>query len=84
MSKKFQVQCPVEYEQNGERKTYWIKLGNAFVNQNGNIIIHLNALPINGKLVLSEPKDFKGEGKSNYNKGGGKYSRSGNSQDVPF
>ena len=43
------VLCPVE-GRNG--KTFWIRVGNAFVNRDGSTNIYLNAYPTSGKLQL--------------------------------
>lgn len=40
-----------EYEQDGEEKTFWIRIGTAFRNDRG-ITVLLDALPLSGKLVL--------------------------------
>ena len=48
-SQMLKVLCPVE-GRNG--KTFWIRVGNAFVNRDGSTNIYLNAYPISGKLQL--------------------------------
>ena len=40
----------------GEEKNRWIKIGVAFVNKDNSINVVLNALPINGKLNIRDPK----------------------------
>lgn len=40
-----------EYEQDGEEKTFWIRVGTAFRSDKG-ITVLLDALPLSGKLVL--------------------------------
>lgn len=40
----------------GEEKNRWIKIGVAFVNKDNSINVVLNALPINGKLHIRDPK----------------------------
>ena len=42
--------------ENGEDKTRWIKIGVAFINKDNSINVVLNALPINGKLNIRDPK----------------------------
>ncbi len=38
--------------QEGEEQSYWTRIGTAFQYDTGNIVILLNALPLNGKLTL--------------------------------
>lgn len=42
-----------------ERKgdNYWTKVGAAFVNRDNSITVVLDALPLNGEIVLREPKE---------------------------
>ena len=44
----------------------WRRIGNAFKNRDGSISVYLDALPINGRLLLRTvgdmPADAKGEG----------------------
>lgn len=35
-------------------KTYWNKIGVAFVNKDGSLNVTLNAFPVNGKLHIRE------------------------------
>lgn len=49
--------CPLERKDDrGEGKTFWMKLGAAWENENGSISLFLDALPVNGKIVLMRPK----------------------------
>ncbi len=43
----------IDKEGNGRSK--WTKIGAAFANESGSVSIQLNALPINGKVVLQVP-----------------------------
>lgn len=43
------VLCPVEGK-NG--KTFWIRIGNAFINRDGSTNVYLNAYPTSGKLQI--------------------------------
>ena len=43
-------------ETNGDAKAFWQRVGSAWMNQDGSINITLNALPLNGKLHIREPK----------------------------
>jgi hypothetical protein len=45
-----------EYEQGGEKKTAWTRIGVAFERDKGGWDIRLDALPINGRIMLMEPK----------------------------
>jgi hypothetical protein len=38
--------------QEGEEQSYWTRIGTAFQYETGNIVVLLNALPLNGKLTL--------------------------------
>jgi hypothetical protein len=43
-----------EREVNGEKKTFWTRVGVAFVNRDGSITIKLDALPLSGTLQVRE------------------------------
>ncbi len=43
-------------ETNGDADNYWQRVGSAWTNKDGSINISLNALPLNGKLHIREPK----------------------------
>jgi hypothetical protein len=49
--------CPIPYQDGREEKTQWLRCGSAFENQDGSVTVLLDVLPLNGKLVLFEPKD---------------------------
>ncbi len=38
----------------GPTKSYWTRVGVGFVNRDGSINLHLDAVPINGKLQVRE------------------------------
>lgn len=38
-------------------KTFWIRIGNAFVNRDGSTNVYLNAYPTSGKLQIREFDD---------------------------
>ena len=67
-------------EQSG--KSYWTKLGVAFPTKNGGWSIKLDAMPVNGEIMLMPPKakdDMRdggprGSGQANYDK----------SDNIPF
>jgi hypothetical protein len=50
--KEIVAQYRVFTVQEGEEQSYWTKVGTAFQYETGNIVILLNALPLNGKLTL--------------------------------
>lgn len=54
--KKMSVTSPVEGK---DGKTYWKSMGIGFVNRDNSITIILEGLPVNGKLHVSEWKDWK-------------------------
>lgn len=56
----YSVSTPVEYEQNGEKKTFWQSLGRAFETEKG-IMVRLNAVPTNGTMFLSKFVDTETE-----------------------
>jgi len=39
-----------------ETKSYWTKVGVTFLNKDGSETVVLDAIPVNGRLVLQEPK----------------------------
>jgi hypothetical protein len=41
-------------EKEGTDRTFWTKVGSAFKNRDGSYNVHLDALPITGKLHLRE------------------------------
>lgn len=46
------VLCPIK-SKDGE-KTFWMRVGSAFVNRDGSLNVYLDANPINGKLQIRE------------------------------
>lgn len=53
----YEVYTIVEANGNGLKKDLWLRIGTAFVNNDGSINVKLNALPMGGKLQLREPKE---------------------------
>lgn len=45
------VLSPVE---NKHGKTFWVRIGSAFINRDGSTNVYLNAYPTNGKLQIRE------------------------------
>lgn len=44
-------------EKPGSDKSFWAKIGSAWVNRDQSINIQLDALPVNGKLHVREPSE---------------------------
>ena len=49
--KRYKVYSPVK---NNDEKTFWVKMGIGYQNQDGSTNIYLDGLPVNGKLQLRE------------------------------
>jgi hypothetical protein len=83
----FEVKTVVEYEKDGQKKSRWIKCGVAFPLRNGEgFSVTLDALPVNGKLVIMPPLP-QGERGGRQQGGGYDQSQGGGSdggQDIPF
>jgi len=46
-----------EYKEGGAKKTFWVQIGSVFPHKNGKgFDVILDALPIDGRIVLLEPK----------------------------
>ncbi len=41
-------------QNNGEKKTIWVKAGSAWMNRDGSLNIYLDVLPLDGKLHVRE------------------------------
>jgi hypothetical protein len=91
--KMFKVLCPVEGRGANKDKTFWRDCGRGFENHNQSLSLHLDLLPVNGKLYIREmtEDDFKRR-----DSGGGQASNDpppppldpnpiyGNQSDIPF
>jgi hypothetical protein len=55
------------------QKSFWVKIGAAFVNKDGSLTVKLDALPMNGQLQIRELR----EERSDTNGGGGPARRGG-------
>ena len=60
MSKPHDVVSPVEYQAGTEKKTRWVRVGAAWEKEGGRWSIQLDALPVNGRLMLMPPKEKDG------------------------
>ncbi len=82
MTNRKKVLCPVEGKGG---KTYWMKVGAAFVNRDGSTNVILDAYPTNGKLQIRDldERDLKrdGDGRSDSSRGP---SASSGDQRLPF
>lgn len=52
-------------DKQGNEKSFWQKVGTAFENKDGSLSVNLNALPVNGKLVIQDKKEWKESGNNN-------------------
>jgi hypothetical protein len=53
-SSKKRVLCPVSTK---EGKTFWVRMGNAYVNKDNSINLYLDGLPVNGRLQIRDWDD---------------------------
>jgi len=53
---RLNVFSPVESGKEPKR-TFWLRVGNAYVNRDGSINVYLDAFPMNGRLQLREPDE---------------------------
>lgn len=62
-AKRFDLFSVKEAPKDSGKKNFWIKLGVAFENKDGSFSLHLDGLPIDGKLQMrvSVEKEPKGE-----------------------
>ena len=54
-SARKKVLCPLQNEKTG--KTYWMRLGSAYVNRDGSYNVYLDAYPANGRLQIRDLDD---------------------------
>ncbi|HKA86460.1 MAG TPA: hypothetical protein VKE22_02305 [Haliangiales bacterium] len=59
-NKKKKVLCPITKD----NKTYWMRLGVAFVNKDNSLNLYLDGLPTNGKLHVRDWDDGPHERRS--------------------
>lgn len=55
MNKRLEVFTIIDKGEN--KKSFWLKIGAAFQNQNGSFTVYLDALPIGNKLIIQEPRE---------------------------
>jgi hypothetical protein len=46
----------------GESRSFWTKVGAAFENRDGSWSLELNAIPVNGRLQMRDPKPREEQG----------------------
>jgi hypothetical protein len=46
-----------DYEKDGEKKSFWMKIGQAFDNKDGSLGVSLDCLPVNGRLQIRRPRE---------------------------
>ena len=78
MSVKYkEVFTIVESGQGDQQKKRWLRIGTAFTNQDGSFNVILDALPLNGKLNIRDPKPRDDDGHHNQRQRGGGGGRGG-------
>jgi hypothetical protein len=45
-------------ERPGDKKTFWVRIGAAFRNHDGSLNAYLDAVPVNGKMHIREPRPW--------------------------
>jgi hypothetical protein len=53
----YQITETNKTDDNGAPRSFWNRIGTAWVNKDGSINVQLNSLPLDGKIQLREPKD---------------------------
>lgn len=79
-STMLKVLCPVE-GRNG--KTFWLRIGNAFVNRDGSTNVYLDAYPTSGKLQL-RPFDEHVPARDSDGRGAGAMAPEPGPEELPF
>lgn len=60
---KYNAYVTHEYEQNGEKKTFWTKIGVVFENRNNGLNLTIvPGISVSGKIVLLEPREKEESG----------------------
>ena len=57
MARPWNIVTPVEYESGGQKKTRWVRIGAAFPKETGGFSLSFDALPVNGKAMVMEPRE---------------------------
>ncbi len=45
-------------DREGSTRSYWIRLGTAFINRDDSLSVYLNALPVNNKLHIRDMPEY--------------------------
>lgn len=56
-SKKYEAFTVRESRREGG-KPYWIRIGTMFANRDGSFTLYLDAQPLDGKVVMREPREW--------------------------
>ena len=57
MSKKPSHKAVTVREGKDGTKDYWVRIGAAWTNKDGSLSVNLDALPVNGRIILFENKE---------------------------
>jgi hypothetical protein len=64
MAKRFDVFNVKQAPEGSGKKNFWNKVGVAFENKDGSIAVHLDSLPLDGKLQIRTPTDKESKGET--------------------
>ena len=56
-----------EASEGRDAKSFWVRIGSAFVNRDGSLNVKLDALPVNGTLQIRDPEPKEDEGRARDN-----------------
>ena len=79
-SRRKKVLCPME--KNG--KTFWLRIGSAFINGDGSTNVYLDAYPANCKLQIRDLDDRDLQSKSSRDDGGSSGVGEQEAEQLPF
>jgi hypothetical protein len=79
-SRRKKVLCPME--KNG--KTFWLRIGSAFINGDGSTNVYLDAYPANCKLQIRDLDDRDLQSKSNREEGRSNGVGEQEAEQIPF
>ncbi len=80
--KRYQVFSIKEIQEQGEKKSVWVKAGSAWVNRDGSINVYLDVLPLDGKLHVREPLEDRREVNRNAQTNGSSAQQQSNNNEV--
>lgn len=83
MSTRYDVMSVVDYKtRDGESKSRWTRVGSAFENRDGSITVLLDALPVNGKVILQVPRERDAGGAGGGGRRQGEFRGQGHAPDA--